>query len=90
MREAANEARRLAASLRVTRATLAAEAEAIEDALLSEPNDADLQTVLAVLEDIETRLPAGTLAALLRIRLKNLQAILRESLTFSTRWSNEP
>jgi hypothetical protein len=74
--EAANEARRLAASLRSIDTDLAESAHAVWLALEPTPNQATLMGCAATLETIEQRLPPGTLAALIRLRISRLQGLV--------------
>lgn len=78
--EATLEARRLAASLRSIDADLAESAHAVWLALEPTPDQATLMGCAATLETIEQRLPAGTLAALVRVRLTRLQGLVNAML----------
>ncbi|HDZ49286.1 hypothetical protein LCGC14_0185200 [marine sediment metagenome] len=74
--EATMEARRLAANLHGIDADIAESAYAIWLALGSIPNQETLMGCAATLETIEQRLPPGTLAALVRVRLIHLQKLV--------------
>ena len=74
--EAPIEARRLAASLRSIDADLAESAHAVWLALAPTPDQDTLMGCAATLETIEQRLPTGTLAALVRVRLTRLQGLV--------------
>jgi hypothetical protein len=78
--EAQQEARRLAASLRGIDADLAENAHAVLLALGSIPDHETLMGCAATLETIEQRLPPGTLAALVRVRLVRLQGLVNAML----------
>lgn len=78
--EARQEARRLAASLRGIDAGTAESAHAVWQTLDAAPDDNALMGCAATLETIEQRLPPGTLAALVRIRLKRLQWLVNAML----------
>ena len=78
--EATTEARRLAASLRGIDAHIAESAHAIWLALESKPDQDTLMGCAATLETIEQRLPTGTLAALVRVRLARLQGLVNAML----------
>lgn len=74
--EAPIEARRLAASLRSIDADLAESAHAVWLALAPTPDQDTLMGCAATLETIDQRLPTGTLAALVRVRLVRLQGLV--------------
>lgn len=78
--EAQQEARRLAASLRSINAGTADSAHAVWQTLEAAPDDDALLGCAATLETIEQRLPSGTLAALVRVRLKRLQWLVNAML----------
>lgn len=78
--EATTEARRLAASLRGIDADIAESAHAVLLALESKPDQDTLMGCAATLETIEQRLPLGTLAALVRVRLAHLQGLVNAML----------
>ncbi|QNU63980.1 hypothetical protein [Vreelandella titanicae] len=82
--EATMEARRLAASLRGIDADLAESANAVSLALESKPDQDTLMGCAATLETIEQRLPLGTLAALVRVRLSHLQKLVNAMLDNDT------
>lgn len=74
--EAQQEAKRLAASLRGINTDTAESAHAVLLALESKPDQDTLMGCAATLEIIEQRLPPGTLAALVRVRLARLQELV--------------
>ncbi|MGP9629221.1 hypothetical protein ACT3TA_07250 [Halomonas sp. AOP42-C1-46] len=74
--EATTEARRLAASLRSIDTDLAESAYMVWISLEPTPDQATLMGCAATLETIEQRLPPGTLAALVRVRLTRLQGLV--------------
>ncbi|NDL70895.1 hypothetical protein [Vreelandella alkaliphila] len=74
--EATMAAHRLAASLRGIDADTAESAHAVLLALESKPDQETLMSCAATLETIEQRLPPGTLAALVRVRLARLQELV--------------
>ncbi|MDP3535711.1 MAG: hypothetical protein Q8S08_10015 [Halomonas sp.] len=78
--EATTEARRLAASLRGIDAHIAESAHAVWLALGTTPDHHTLMGCAATLETIEQRLPPGTLAALVRVRLTRLQGLVNAML----------
>lgn len=78
--EATLEARRLAASLRSIDADLAESAHAVWLALEPTPDQEKLMGCAATLETVEQRLPSGTLAALVRVRLSRLQGLVNAML----------
>ena len=78
--EATTEARRLAASLRSIDADLAESAHAVWLALEPTPDQETLMGCAATLKTIDQRLPQGTLAALVRVRLSRLQGLVNAML----------
>lgn len=78
--EAQQEARRLTASLRGIDTRIAESANAVLLALASNPDQETLMGCAATLETIEQRLPPGTLAALVRVRLARLQKLVNAML----------
>lgn len=82
--EATIEARRLAASLRGINTDTAESAHAVLLALESKPDQETLMGCAATLETIEQRLPPGTLAALVRLRLTRLQGLVNAMLENDT------
>ncbi|WP_311946925.1 hypothetical protein [Halomonas piscis] len=78
--EARQESRRLAASLRGIDTATADSAHAVWQALDATPDDNALMGCAATLETIEQRLPPGTLAALVRVRLSRLQWLVNAML----------
>lgn len=78
--EAQQEARRLTASLRGIDTHIAESANAVLLALASNPDQETLMGCAATLETIEQRLPPGTLAALVRVRLACLQKLVNTML----------
>lgn len=78
--EAQQEARRLTASLRGIDTLIAESANAVLLALTSNPDQETLMGCAATLETIEQRLPPGTLAALVRVRLARLQKLVNAML----------
>lgn len=74
--EATIEARRLAASLRGIDTDTAESAYMVWISLGSDPDEEALMGCAATLETIEQRLPPGTLAALVRVRLARLQGLV--------------
>lgn len=73
LEEARQEARRLAASLRGIDTATADSAHAVWQTLDAAPDNDALLGCASTLETIEQRLPPGTLAALVRVRLSRLQ-----------------
>ncbi|WP_417837689.1 hypothetical protein [Thalassospira tepidiphila] len=79
--DAKQEARRLAASsLRGVDTDTAESAHAVRLALESKTDQETLMGCAATLETIEQRLPPGTLAALVRVRLARLQGLVKAML----------
>lgn len=80
LNEAQQEARRLAASLRGIDTATADSTHAVWQTLEAAPDGDALLGCAATLETIEQRLPSGTLAALVRVRLKRLQWLVNAML----------
>lgn len=78
--EAQQEARRLTASLRGIDTHIAESGHAVWLVLTSNPDQETLMGCAATLETIEQRLPPGTLAALVRVRLARLQKLVNAML----------
>ncbi|WP_081135492.1 hypothetical protein [Halomonas sp. BC2] len=78
--EATTEARRLAASLHGIDRDIAESAYMVWISLGSDPDEETLMGCAATLETIEQRLPPGTLAALVRVRLASLQKLVNAML----------
>ena len=78
--DATREAARLLASLRSMRADTVPEAEHVLATLKDNPDHDALMGCAAVLEEIDARMPGGTLAGLVRIRLKSLTGMVNAML----------
>ncbi|PJX15630.1 hypothetical protein CWI66_00630 [Halomonas sp. 141] len=78
--EATTEARRLAASLHGIDRDIAESAYMVWISLGSDPDEETLMGCAATLETIDQRLPPGTLAALVRVRLSRLQGLVNAML----------
>ncbi|MGE6581121.1 hypothetical protein ACQKD0_08890 [Vreelandella aquamarina] len=78
--EATLEARRLAASLHGINRDIAESAYMVWISLGSDPDEETLMGCAATLETIEQRLPPGTLAVLVRVRLARLQGLVNAML----------
>lgn len=78
--DAIREATRLLASLRSMRAATVPEAEEVLATLKDSPDHNALMGCAAVLEEIDARMPGGTLAGLVRIRLKSLTGMVNAML----------
>ncbi|MFG6137975.1 hypothetical protein [Halomonas sp. B23F22_10] len=74
--DATREASRLLASLRGMKADTVPEAERVLATLEHAPDHNALMGCAAVLEEIDTRMPGGALAGLVRVRLKTLAGMV--------------
>ncbi|SOC51013.1 hypothetical protein SAMN05421509_10172 [Chromohalobacter canadensis] len=82
--DATREAARLLASLRSMRADSVPEAEHVLATLEHEPDHDALMGCAAVLEEIDARMPGGTLAGFVQVRLKTLAGMVNALLDGTT------